>query len=97
MDSAGVPLLYPLDSNSSPRGIAAAGYWAAAGLGQFRKLNSGADFMSPLRRGDWVLCVRSCIVRVSDSLVWLVSLVFHYWVEKRRCLCILFARFFDYR
>ena len=30
MDSAGAPLLYPLDSNSSPWGIAAAGYWAAA-------------------------------------------------------------------
>ena len=40
-----------------------------------------------------MLCVRVCIVRVSDGLVWLVSLVFHYWVEKRRCLCIFFARF----
>ena len=38
--------------------------------------------MSPLRREDWVLCVRLCIVRVSDGLVWLVSLVFHYWGEK---------------
>ena len=40
-----------------------------------------------------MLCVRPGIVRVSDGLVWLVSFVFHYWVEKRRCLCILFARF----
>ena len=47
---------------------------------------SGANFSSPLRREDWVLCVRSCIVRVSDGLVWLISLVFHYWWEKRRCL-----------
>ena len=40
-----------------------------------------------------MLCVRPGIVRVSVGLVWLVSYVFHYWVEKRRCLCILFARF----
>ena len=40
-----------------------------------------------------MLCVRSCIVRVSDGLVWLISLVFHYWVEKRRCLFGFDARF----
>ena len=40
-----------------------------------------------------MLCVRACVVRVSVSLVWLISYVFHYWVENRRCLCILFARF----
>ena len=33
MDSAGVPLLYPLDSNSSPRGIAAAGDYCCRGFG----------------------------------------------------------------
>ena len=87
------PLPYPLDSNSSTRGIAAAGYWAAAGLYGYRNLVSGADCLSPLRRGDWVLCVRLCIVRVSVGLVWLVSLVFHYWVEKRRCLYSFNARF----
>ena len=54
---------------------------------------SGADFSSPLRREDWVLCVRLCIVRVSVGLVWLISFVFHYWVEKRRCLCSFDARF----
>ena len=54
---------------------------------------SGADCLSPLRFFDWVLCVRAWTVRVSVGLVWLVSLIFHYWVEKRRCLCILFARF----
>ena len=40
-----------------------------------------------------MLCVRPGIVRVSDGLVWLVSLVFHYWVEKRRCLYGFDARF----
>ena len=54
---------------------------------------SGADFSSPLRREDWVLCVRACVVRVSVGLVWLVSFVFHYWVEKRRCLFGFIARF----
>ena len=54
---------------------------------------SGAGRSSPLRRVVWVLCVRSCIVRVSVGLVWLVSLVFHYWVEKRRCLYGFNARF----
>ena len=54
---------------------------------------SGADFSSPLRCEDWVLCVRACIARVSVGLVWLVSLVFHYWVEKRRCLFGFDARF----
>ena len=54
---------------------------------------SGAGRLSPLRRDVWVLCVRACVVRVSVGLVWLVSFVFHYWVEKRRCLCILNARF----
>ena len=54
---------------------------------------SGADCLSPLRFFDWVLCVRAWTVRVSIGLVWLVSHVFHYWWEKRRCLCILDARF----
>ena len=58
---------------------------AAAGLGQYRIPVSGAGRSSPLRRIDWVLCVRAWTVRVSVGLVWLVSLVFHYWVEKRRC------------
>ena len=40
-----------------------------------------------------MLCVRPGIVRVSDGLVWLVSLVFHYWVEKRRCVYGFDARF----
>ena len=80
-----------------PWGIAAAGYWAAAGLGQFRNPVSGASRLSPLRREDWVLCVRAWTVRVSVGLVELVSFVFHYWGEKRRCLFGFYARFFDYR
>ena len=40
-----------------------------------------------------MLCVRLCIVRVSVGLVGLISFVFHYWVEERRCLCIFLARF----
>ena len=40
-----------------------------------------------------MLCVRVEVARVSDGLVWLVSLVFHYWVEKRRCLYGFDARF----
>ena len=58
---------------------------------------SGAGRSSPLRFFVWVLCVRPGIVRVSDGLVWLVSLVFHYWVEKRRCLLGFNTRIFDYR
>ena len=70
---------------------------AAAGLGQYRIPVSGADFSSPLRREDWVLWVRFCIVRVSDGFVGHISLVFHYWMGKRRCLFGFFARFLDYR
>ena len=66
---------------------------AAAGLQGCRNPVSGAGRSSPLRRGVWVLCVRSCIVRVSVGLVWHISLVFHYWVEKRRCLFGFYARF----
>ena len=55
---------------------------------------SGASRSSPLRCGVWALCVRAWTVRVSVGLVWLLSLVFHYWVEKRRCLYGFDARFF---
>ena len=48
---------------------------------------------SPLRRDVWMLCVRSWTVRVSVGLVWLVSLVFHYWVEKNAVCVSFFARF----
>ena len=40
-----------------------------------------------------MFCVRAWTFRVSVGLVWLVSLVFHYWVEERRCLCSFNARF----
>ena len=83
-----------LDSPPLSWGIAAAGYWAAAGLCQYWNPVSGASRSSPLRCGVWVLCVRAWTVRVSVGLVWLISLVFHYWVEKRRCLFGFYARFF---
>ena len=40
-----------------------------------------------------MLCVRLCIVRVSDGLVRLVSLVFHYWVEND-AVCVAFLLVF---
>ena len=76
-----------------PWGIAAAGYWAAAGLGQFRNPVSGASRLSPLRREDWVLCVRAWTVRVSVGLVGLVSFVFHYW-GKKDAVCLAFTHVF---
>ena len=70
---------------------------AAAGLQGCRNPVSGAGRSSPLRFFVWVLCVRPGIVRVSVGLVWLVSHVFHYWGEIRRCLYSFNARLFDYR
>ena len=55
---------------------------------------SGVDFSAPLRHEDWVLCVRLGVARVSVGLARLISHVFHDWLAKRRCLCILNARFF---
>ena len=69
------PLGYPLR-----RGIS-----AAAGLGQFRNPVSGAGRSSPLRYIVWVLCVRAEVACVSENFVGHMSLVFHYWMEKRRC------------
>ena len=66
---------------------------AAAGLCQYWIPVSGADFSSPLRFFVWVLCVRACIARVSVGLARLVSLVFHYWVEKNAVCVSFFARF----
>ena len=40
-----------------------------------------------------MLCVRAWTVRVSVGLVWLVSLVFHYWVEKN-AVCVSFLLVF---
>ena len=52
---------------------------AAAGLGQYRIPVSGAGRSSPLRRIDWVLCVRAWTVRVSVDFAGLGSHVFHWW------------------
>ena len=86
MDSAGVPLLYPLDSNSSPRGIRCGGAlllpraWGNLGscipvqvvYPQFRMLCS-------------YLCSGWYRSRFSRG-VGLVSFVFHYWGDGRSCL-----------
>ena len=40
-----------------------------------------------------MLCVRPGIVRVSDGLVWLVSLVFHYWGGKD-AVCVALTHVF---
>ncbi len=61
------------------------GISAAAGLGQYSQLVSGAGRSSPLRYIVWVLCVRAWTVRVSVDFVGHMSFVFHYWMEKRRC------------
>ena len=55
---------------------------AAAGLCQFRIPVSGAGRLSPLRREDWVLCVRAWTVRVSVDFAGLMSFVFHWWWDR---------------
>ena len=77
-------LPHPLDSPLSNPGESLRRVdWAAAGLQGYRNPVSVADCLSPLRRNVWVLCVRLCIARVSGGLVGHISLVFHYWVEKK--------------
>ena len=66
MDSAGVPLLYPLDSNSSPWGDPLRrGIIAAAGLGQYCMLNSGA--IAHPQFGIWCSCLCSGWYRLRFS------------------------------
>ena len=77
--SSGLHLIHP--GYPLRRGIS-----AAAGLGQYSQLYSGAGRLSPLRRIDWVLGVRAWTVRVSENLVGLMSFVFHWWWID--CLCL---------
>ena len=78
-----------------PPGVsAAAGHDCCRGGQGYRQLYSGADRLSPLRRGVWVLCVRAEIVRVSVDFAGLEAFVFHYWMEKRRCSGSLVVSFF---
>ena len=58
------------------------GITAAAGLGQYSQLVSGADCSSPLRRGVWGNCVRAEVACVSVDFAGLWSHVFHYWWKK---------------
>ena len=85
--SSGLHLIHPGVS-------AAAGHICCRGGQGYRQLYSGADRLSPLRRGVWVLCVRAEIVRVSVDFAGLEAFVFHYWMEKRRCSDGLVVSFF---
>ena len=65
--SSGLHLLTPGES-------AAAGHICCRGGQGYRKLVSGAGRLSPLRRIDWVLCVRAEVACVSENHVghWVV-------------------------
>ena len=62
-----------------PGESAAAGHICCRGGQGYRIPVSGADCLSPLRRGVWGNCVRAWTVRVSVDFVGLVSFVFHWW------------------
>ena len=69
MDSAGVPLLYPLDSNSSPWGyplrrgtLAAAVYTNTDSLYPVLSLIASSEYCA-------AICVRLCIARISVGLL----------------------------
>ena len=87
--SSGLHLIHPGMS-------AAAGHICCRGGQGFRIPVSGASRLSPLRYIVWGNCVRAEVACVSVGFVWLGSFVFHYWVEKRRCLFGFDARFWDY-
>ena len=81
MDSAGVPLLYPLDSNSSPWGSAAAGHVGCRGLGTILVSVFRCKSLIPSSACCAAICVRAWTVRVSVDFVGHMSFVFHYWGE----------------
>ena len=65
----GAPLLYPLDSNSSPRGIRCGGaYWLPR---VWDHIGSLYPVLSLLPNSEYglVICVRLCIVRVSVGVL----------------------------
>ena len=68
MDSAGVPLLYPLDSNSSPRGYPLRRGTLAAAVD--RDIGSLYPVLSLLASSEFcsAICVRAGIARVSVGL-----------------------------
>ena len=69
MDSAGVPLLYPLDSNSSPWGIRCGGVLLLPRV--WDNIGSCIPVLSLLASSEFYLaiCVRAGIVRVSVGLL----------------------------
>ena len=69
MDSAGVPLLYPLDSNSSPWGIRCGGAYLLPRV--WGNLGSCIPVLSLLPSSEFgfAFCVRAGIVRVSVGLL----------------------------
>ena len=69
MDSAGVPLLYPLDSNSSPWGIRCGGAYLLPRA--YRDIVSLYPVLSLLPSSEFcaAICVRLCIVRVSVGVL----------------------------
>ena len=79
MDSAGVPLLYPLDSNSSPWGIRCGGALLLPRV--WGNLGSCIPVLSLLASSECcaAICVRAWTVRVSVDFVGHMSFVFHYW------------------
>ena len=79
MDSAGVPLLYPLDSNSSPWGIRCGG--ALLLPRAYRDIVSRIQVQVVYRQfGIWFCFLCSGYDRSRFSwVVGLVSFVFHWW------------------
>ena len=74
MDSAGVPLLYPLDSNSSPRGIRCGGILGCRGFGTILFAEFRCKSLVPRSEFGAVVGVRAGIARVSEDFVgyWIV-------------------------
>ena len=80
MDSAGVPLLYPLDSNSSPRGIRCGGaLLLPRACDPYRQLNSGAGRSSPIRNLMQLSVFGPGSHAFQKISLGIGSFVFHYW------------------
>ena len=74
MDSAGVPLLYPLDSNSSPWGIRCGGILGCRGLGAILFVEFRCRSLIATSEFGAAVCVRAGIACVSVDFVgcWVV-------------------------
>ena len=69
MDSAGVPLLYPLDSNSSPRGNPLRRGILATAVDRNLEIRYPVLSLIASSKYGLAVCVRLCIVRVSVGLL----------------------------